>query len=225
MRVLEDIMAETLQRKHPLVVTTMYGVYGLTLLLFLTACSGFGGGPSGGTPTPTPLPTPTPTQTPTPLPVSSLTMYQGKGYTIGYPKGWMVTAGTDGIVSFSDPNGIAYLAITSQPNPQGGIPASRLVDTGLQVFKSQVQNYQQVDIAPTTTIAGENWNQGSATGDFTPQGQTSTVPAKVIVLADNHPANSLTTRGYTIAYGTGQQVFDLANQGYFQPMLNSFTFV
>ena len=170
-------------------------------------------------PSPTPLPTLTPTTIPT------LTTYKGNGYTIDYPKGWKVTAGTDGIVSFSDPNGIAYLAITSQPNPQGVISSSRLVDTGLQVFKSQVKNYQQVDSASSTTVAGDTWSQGSATGDITPEGQTSTVPAKVIVIADNHPANSLSTRGYTIAYGTGQQVFPLADSGYFQPMLKSFAFM
>ncbi|GAC1616953.1 MAG: hypothetical protein NVS4B11_05560 [Ktedonobacteraceae bacterium] len=82
-----------------------------------------------------------------------------------------------------------------------------------------------MDSPSSTTVAGDTWSQGAATGDITPQGQTSTVPAKVIVIADNHPANSLSTRGYTIAYGTGQQVFFLADSGYFQPMLRSFTFV
>ncbi len=217
-------MIERIIRKSLLTLAT-YGIWGLILALLLVACGGIGGGASGGSPTPTPTPSPTPPPTPTPAPVTSLKTYQGNGYTIGYPAGWKVTAGNDGIVSFSDPNGIAYLAITSQPNPQSTIPASRLVDTGLQVFKSQAQNYQQVDSAPTTTVAGETWHQGSATGDITPEGQTSTVPAKVVVLADNHPASTLSTRSYTIAYGTGQQIFDLAKQGYFQPMLDSFTFV
>ncbi len=107
---------------------------------------------------------------------------------------------------------------------KGVISSSHLVDVGMQVFRSQVQNYQQADVAPTTTLAGETWNQGSATGDITPEGQTSTVPAKVIVLATNHPTASPSRRGYTIAYGTGQQIFDLTNHAYFQPMLNSFQF-
>ncbi|MEO6887889.1 MAG: hypothetical protein ABI324_02720 [Ktedonobacteraceae bacterium] len=217
-------MKKSFYRKQFLHTASYWGC-GLVLVLLLAACSGGepGGATATPTPTPTPSPTPLPTLTPTSLP--TLTMYKGNGYTIGYPKGWMVTTGTDGIVSFSDPNGIAYLAITSQPNPQGVISSSRLVDIGLQVFKSQVKNYQQANVASSTMVAGETWSQGSATGDITPEGQTSTVPAKVIVIADNHPTNSISTRGYTIAYGTGQQVFDLANGAYFQPILSSFRFV
>jgi len=219
-------MAEHLRRKCPFVLV-IAGVYGLVLMLLFSACS-LGGGSVATEPTPTPVPTPTPLPSPTPTPVptagAALIVYKGDGYTISYPQGWKVTMGTDNIVSFSDQNGIAYMAITSQPNPQGVVSPSHLVDAGLQVFKTQVKNYQQVDVAPTTSFAGETWNQGSAAGDITPEGQTSTVPAKVIVLATNHPVASSSTRGYTIAYGTGQQIFDLTDHAYFQPMLNSFLF-
>jgi hypothetical protein len=128
-------------------------------------------------------------------------------------------------VSFSDPQGVAYLAITSQPNPQGVVSSAQLVDLGPQVFHSQAKSYQQMDIAPTTTVANETWNQGAASGDITPEGQTSPVAVKVVVIATNHPASSPVTRGFTIAYGTQQQVFDLANSSYFQPILQSFKFV
>jgi hypothetical protein len=150
--------------------------------------------------------------------------YTGTGYTIRYPKGWQVAAGSDGYVSFSDPQGVAYLAIRTQPNPQGALPPDKLVDAGLAVFQAQATNYQRIAIAPTTTVAGETWGQGAATGDITPEGQTSPVTVKVIVLATNHPPSSLTTSGFTIAYGTAEQVFDQANSSTFQPMLQSFRF-
>jgi hypothetical protein len=93
------------------------------------------------------------------------------------------------------------------------------------VFHSQAKNYQRVDAPTTTTLAGETWSQGAATGDITPSNQTSSVAAKVIVIATNYPSNSSETRGLTIAYGTDQRLFDLLNKTYFQPMLTSFTFV
>lgn len=199
------------------------GLCSIALALLFVTCQ-MGSGPSGATPTPSPTPSLTPSPTPSPTPTSLVT-YAGNGYTIGYPKRWKVTTGADGFVSFSDPQGVAYLAISSQPNPQGAISSSRLVDLGLQVFQAQAKNYQRVDIAPTTTVAGETWNQGAATGDITPEGQTSPVTVKVVVIATNHPASSPSTTGFTIAYGTDQQVFDLANRSDFQPMLQSFTFV
>jgi hypothetical protein len=151
-------------------------------------------------------------------------MYKGDGYTIGYPKGWQVMTGSDGFVSFSDPQGVAYLAIRAQPNPQGALSSSHLVDLGLQVFQAQAKNYQRVESAPTTTVAGETWSQGTATGDITPEGQNSPVTVKVMVIATNHPPNSLSTNGFTMAYGTDQQRFDRTNARIFQPMLQSFIF-
>ncbi len=86
------------------------------ILLFLAGCDLFGGGsPSTGT-----------TVTPTPTP--SLTTYKGDGYSISYPQTWKVKQSSDG-VTFSDPNGIAYLSIHTSPNPNELIPASTVVDT------------------------------------------------------------------------------------------------
>ena len=127
-------------------------------------------------------------------------------------------------MTFADPQGIAYLSVKATPNPGGVVTADNQVSIGLQLFKSQAKNYQMQNVAPTTTVGGDNWSQGSATGDIVPKGQTAAVTAKIVIIADNHPAGLPTTMGFEIAYLTGQQVFDLANNGAFQPMLQSFKF-
>lgn len=203
----------------PIFQRVLAGMCGLALALLLITCGG-GSGQSSSSPTPTPTATPTPT----PTPVRSLTTYAGSGYTIEYPQGWRVSNGAHGLVTFNDPAGIAYLSIATAPNPNGVISAPNLVNLGLQVFKSQAKNYQRVEAAPVATVGGETWSQGAAIGDVTHSGQPSPVTMKVVVIADNHPASALTTDAFTIAYGTGQQVFDLALSAYFQGMLQSFTF-
>ncbi|MBX5449497.1 hypothetical protein [Thermogemmatispora sp.] len=192
----------------------------LALASILSACNLFGG--TAGTPTPTP--TTKPSAVARTNPSGNLVSYRGEGYLIGYPQGWKVDTSKPGFVTFSDPEGIAYLSVHVQANPNGLISAQDQVTVGLQLFRSQVTHYQPVSVAPTTTVAGERWSQGAATGDLRVQGQPNPVPAKIVVLADNHPANSPQTRGFTIAYATAQQVFDLADEGEFQPMLQSFTF-
>src|SRR6266567_4203179 len=95
----------------------------LMLIVLLTAC---GGGATTNTPTPTPTPPTVPTLPP--APAASLTTYMGNGYSIGYPKaqGWTVTKGNNGLVTFTDPQGIAYLSVQSAPDPNGIVPASAL---------------------------------------------------------------------------------------------------
>lgn len=127
-------------------------------------------------------------------------------------------------MTFTDPQGPAYLTIQVVPNPNGLISTSDEVDAGVQIFKSQAKNYTKVSIAPTTTVAGETWSQGAATGDITPEGATSPVTAKIVVISDNHPANTSSTQGFTIGYVTGNQVFDAMNTTYFQPIVQSFKF-
>lgn len=196
------------------------------LLLLLAACN-FGGISVNGGTTPTPTPTqkaaPT-TVIPSPTAVASMVTYTGNGYTIGYPKGWTVSKGSTGAVTFTDPQGVAYVTIQVVPNPNGMISTSDEVNAGLQVFKSQAKNYTRVNIAPTTSVAGETWSQGSATGDVTPTGANSPVTAKIVVISANHPANTSSTQGFTLGYVTAAQVFDMANTTYFQPMLQSFKF-
>lgn len=70
------------------------------LVFLLTGCSW--GESSNISPTPTPSPSATPTSPPTPI-TKNLATYKGNGYTIEYPKGWQVSSGEDGFVSFSDP--------------------------------------------------------------------------------------------------------------------------
>lgn len=195
----------------------------LFLSFLLVACQIQIGGGTTTAPTPTPKPPAAPTAPPT-ITTSKLVTYTGDGYTIGYPQGWKVTQEGGGLVTFDDPQGIAYLSVKSTPNPGGTITAANQVSIGLQLFQSQAKNYQMVNVAPTTTVGGDNWSQGSATGDIMPKGQTTAVTAKIVVIADNHPANSPATMGFEIAYLTGQQLFDLANSAAFQPMLQSFKF-
>jgi hypothetical protein len=197
--------------------------YSLLLSSLLVACQIQIGGGTTAAPTPTPKPPAAPTTLPT-ISSSKLITYTGDGYTISYPQGWTVNQGGGGLVTFDDPQGIAYLSVKATPNPGGTITAANQVSIGLQLFQSQAKNYRTVNVAPTTTVGGDNWSQGSATGDIMPSGQTSAVTARIVVIADNHPASSPATMGFEIAYLTGQQVFDLANNGFFQPMLQSFKF-
>ena len=180
----------------------------LLLTLFVSACD-FGG--SGTTPTPTPTT------------ATNLTTYTGDGYTISYPQPWKIKKDSTG-VTFTDPSGIAYFQIHEAPNPNGIVSTSNQVTLGLTAFKSQAKNYQQQSVASTTSVAGETWSQSAATGDITPSGQSSRVNVKIYIIADNHPASSPSTKAFIIGYATGTQVFDLANTGYFQPMLQSFKF-
>jgi hypothetical protein len=198
------VLARILQRIVP-------GMCSLALALLLIAC---GGGSGTSKPTPTAVPTATPT--PSPVPVKSLITYAGGGYTIEFPRGWKVSREANGLVTFNDPQGIAYLSIATALNPHGAISAPDLVDLGLQVFRSQAKNYQRLEVAPTTVVGGETWSQGAATGDVTRSGQPSPETMKVVVIADNHPPPASTTEAFTIAYGTGWLVFDLAFRAYFQ---------
>ncbi|WP_069801303.1 hypothetical protein [Thermogemmatispora onikobensis] len=211
--------------KHPIQqLTRLFLGVGCSLILMslLGACNLFGG--TGGTPTPTPTPTSKPSVASSTAPAGNLVSYRGDGYVISYPRGWKVDTSKPGFVTFSDPQGIAYLSVHVQPNPNGIISAQDQVSVGLQLFRSQVTHYQPVSVAPTATVAGESWNQGAATGDLRVEGQPNPVTVKIVVLAANHPANSPQTQGFTIAYATAQEIFDLADEGEFQPMLHSFAF-
>jgi hypothetical protein len=186
--------------------------------LLLVACS------LGGGATTVPTPGSASPSAPTPTPTPSLTTFTGAGFTIGYPQGWKVSKASNGVVAFADPQGNMRLTITVIPDPNGIVSAANQVSAGLLLFKSQSNNYQQVNIASTTMIGGDTWSQGSATGTLVARGQTPITAAKVVVVADDHPAASLNTMAYTIAYVASQQSYDSANTMYFQPMLQSFKF-
>lgn len=160
---------------------------------------------------------------PTPTSSTNLVTYQGDGFSIGYPGDWKVTKSATNI-TFTGPQGATKVLITVANNPNGLIPADKAVEGGLQVFKSQVKHYQKATIAATTTLAGDTWSQAAATGDLVPQGQTSAVSVKTVIIGDNHPANDPSTKAFVIAYATGSQIFDLVDSSYFQPMLQSLKF-
>src|SRR5258708_5913733 len=179
-------------------------LYGLLLVAILSACS-FAGITIGSAPTPTP----------TPVPATTLVTYTGQGYTIGYPKSWKI--GHKGnAITFTDPQGVASLAVGTNSNPGAVVTPKSILEFGLQLFKSNSKNYHRLQVAPTAKVGGDSWTQGAATGDIVPSGQKASVTVKTVVIADNHPANSPQTSAFTIVYATGQQVFDLADTGYFQ---------
>ncbi len=191
---------------------TLLFSFSILILAIVTSACSFGGSGTGGTPTPTPTPTTAP-----------LVAFKGTDFTINYPQNWKTKTDSTG-VTFTDPSGIAYFQIHVAPDPDGLVSASNEVTLGLNAFKSQAKNYQQQSVASTTTVAGETWSQGAATGDITPSGQKTATNVKIIIIADNHPPNSTSTNAFIIGYATGTQIFDLANSGYFQPMLQSFKF-
>jgi len=88
--------------------------------------------------------------------------------------------------------------------------------------KSKLKNPKTETVAPTTMVGGDTWNQRAVSGDATVNGQTANI--KLVVIADNHPESSPSTKGFIIVYGTAKQLFDAANSTYFQPMLQSFKF-
>lgn len=188
----------------------------MILAILLVACGG------GTTSTPTPAPTPQPSPTPSPTPTPGLTVYTGEGYSISYPQEWKVTPGSNQ-VAFSDATGIYNLTIVFNPNPGGIAGASTVANTSIEEVKKTMKNPQTETLPPTTTVGGDSWVQKSITGTETSNGQS--VDLQVVVISDNHPANSANTKNFTIVYTTVKSLFATANTSYFQPMLQSFKFV
>ncbi len=149
--------------------------------------------------------------------------YTGDGYTLNYPPGWKTTKSeSTGTVTFADPAGIYNLSIAVTSNPDGAASPDDLADAAATGARSKLKNPKDETIAPTTTVGGETWSQRAVSGDSTVNGQTANV--KLVIIADNHPASSPSTRGFIIAYGTARALFDVANSTHFQPMLQSFKF-
>ncbi len=187
----------------------------LLLALCLAAC----GGATSSSPTPTPKPSPSPS--PSPTPSTTLTTYRGNGFTIGYPQSWKVTA-SGNAVSFTDSASLNDFEIVTTPNPGGVASPDFVVTTAVNATKATMKNPQTVNVPPTTTIGGESWVQKSFAGATTSNGQN--VVVQIVVASDNHPASSPSTKGFTVVYGTVQQLFATANTMYYQPMLQSFKF-
>lgn len=190
------------------------------LMVLLTACGGLGS--SGGS-TPTAVPaTPTPTATATPS--VALQTYTGNGFTIGYPTDWKVQT-ISGQIAFEDALGVNALTIAMAPNPGGAASASSLADTTLPVIEQEasVKNPQPVaGLAPTVTYGGESWVQRGITGSVSSGGQT--IPGELILLVDNHPAASPTTKAFELYYAGPTITFSTMNTTIFPAMLQSFKF-
>jgi hypothetical protein len=192
----------------------LFTLVSLMLTLLLAACD-LGGSSGSTTPTPTRQPSPSPTASP-------LTTYNGNGFTIGYPQGWEVTHQGSTAIQFTDPLGIYNLAVAVTPNPGGAVSPDTQINAAFSAGSSNLKNPQTENVPPTAKVGGETWSQKSESGDTTVNGQNTTV--ELVAIADNHPANSPSTRSFLIAYGTGKSVFNAANTTYFQPMLQSFKF-
>lgn len=203
------------KRKRGIPRSLLFMLAGIVLSLFLAACGP--GGSSGSTSTPTPTPTPKPSPTP------SMLVYNGNGFTISYPQGWKVTHQSNGSVQFADSLQIDNLVVTTTNNPGGVASADKVADASTAALKPSLKNSKTENVPPTTTVAGDTWSQRSASGDTTVNGQNTTV--KFVVLVDNHPAKSASTKTYFILYGTSKSLFDSATTTYFQPMLQSFKFL
>ena len=189
----------------------------ILLMLALVAC---GGGSTASSP---PTPTPNPTAAPSPTAASNTQTYTGDGFTIDYPSNWKIDTSTAGQVIFGDPNTGAAMRINVVDNPSSGQTADSIVGATIQQFQSQYANLQQdSNVSNSAMVGGDTWTQQGATYDVTSNGQATNFTG--IVLADGHPANSPTLKGFLIVYAAPSNTFDQVNNDIFQPMLQSFTF-
>lgn len=184
----------------------------LLLATLLAACGG------GTTSTPTATPRPSPTLTPTP----ALTLYTGKGFSIGYPQGWKVTPG-DGQIDFADATDIYHVTIMLHPNSGGAVNANTLINVTTEAVKKAMKNPKMEPLPPTATVGGESWVQQSISGIETTNGQD--VNLQVVLMSVNHPAHAANTQNFIILYGTAKEAFSTGDTSYFQPMLKSFKFI
>jgi hypothetical protein len=181
-----------------------------------------GGGSTGTVSTTTSGNTPATTQ-PTSAPAAHLTAYTGNGFTIGYPTGWTIEKASSSAASviFVDPTRTIEFIVTVTPNPNANSATSVALDPLLHSMQSKSHS-QQVDLAPTTTVGGETWDQIGAIGDLPYSGQPLSV--KVIAMAINRPAQDANTKMYKIQFSAPAKGFDQMDSTTFQPMLQSFTF-
>ena len=204
-------------------------VCGFLLACLLTACSLGGGGTgsasskTGGNTPATPPATSVPAQ-PTSAFAAHLTTYTANGFSIGYPTGWTIEKASASAASviFVDPTHTIEFIVTVTPNPNANSATFVALDPLLQSMQSK-PHYQQVDLAHTTTVGGETWDQIGAIGDLPYSGQSLSI--KVIAMAINRPAHNANTQMYKIQFSTPAKDFDQLESTTFQPMLQSFTFV
>jgi hypothetical protein len=185
-----------------------------SLLAFILAACEVGG---DYTPVATPVPSPT-------VVTVHLHTYQGQGYSIGYPQNWIVTQSSNGPVTFTNPQGLAFMVIEVLPNPGGELTSRAEIENRLRTNTFNLVAYRRISISPTVVVGGDTWNQGAADGNITIKNRSLSVAGEMVLIADNHPASSPATNMFVIRYAAAQAVFDVANVTYFLPMLKSFKF-
>lgn len=197
----------------------LYAVCSILLAAAFAAC---GGSTTTSTSTPKPQPTQSAQAAPSPTSASNAQTYTGDGFTIDYPSTWQTSTPAAGQIIFADPSTGAAVRI-NVVDSTGGQTADAIVTATLQQLQSQFTNFQQLtDVPNSATLAGDTWSQGGATYDVTSNGQTTSY--KAVVMADAHPANSPSAKGFLLVYVAPPDVFDQVNNDDFQPMLQSFTF-
>ena len=206
-----------LKRLHYLLNATMLALSSLMLVVLLVAC----GGSSTSDTTSTPAPTPTPAS-PTAA-TGAMTAYQGNSFTMSYPQNWQITKQANNLFSFTDSTGSIKMTITVAPDPNGTISADSVASTALQAAQVLLKNAQTVSVPSTTIVGGDGWSQVSASGTQRLNNQDTDI--QVVVIATVHPASTLLSKSFTILYQAPVAVFSQADTTYFQPMLQSFTFV
>ena len=162
---------------------------------------------------------------PTSAPAAHLTTYTGNGFRIGCPAGWTIEKASPSAASviFIDPTRTIEFIVTVTPNPNANSATSVALDPLLHSMQSK-PHYQKVDLAPTTTVGGETWDQIGAIGDL-PTYSGQTLSSKAITLAINRPVHDANTTMYVIQFFTPTKDFDQMDSTSFQPMLQSFKFI
>jgi hypothetical protein len=165
--------------------------------------------------TATPVATATPEATATPVIPANYTLYtdSSAGYSVAYPNSWTKHVSKSDVV-FDDNNEPADMLVGWV---DANISQSEIKSTETQFFKSVAGSggtYHNVHGPITVTLAGESWTQESA--DITVSGQT----VHAIVLMANHGSNS-----YLISYLATKSSFASLNARYFQPMVQTFSFL
>jgi hypothetical protein len=116
------------------------------------------------------------------------------------------------------------MVIEVLPNPDGALTAHQEIENSLRTNTFNLIAYQRISIAPTVVVGGDIWSQGAANGDIVIKNRSLTLAGRMVLIADNHPANASATNMFVIRYAAAQSIFDIANVTYFQPMLKSFKF-
>ena len=117
------------------------------------------------------------------------------------------------------------MVIEVLPNPGGELTSHAKIENSLRTNTFNLIAYRRISIASTVMVGGDPWSQGAADGDIVIKNRSIDLAGEMVLIADNHPANSPLTNMFVIRYAAAQSVFDVANVTYFLPMLKSFKFV